>query len=312
MLESKLNILKEILGTCCKSGDSEYLFHCPKCEHHKHKLSVNIEKNVFKCWVCDWSGRNLYRIIRNYGTFSLKNEWKRQFNQVEIENFSEKLFGKEVENIEERITLPKEFISLANKELPVTSLYPLNYLYSRGLTKANIVRWKIGYCSSGEYENRIIVPSFGLAGKINYFVARSYTNDWKKYLNPPKSKNIVFNHLYVDFDEDLILVEGIFDAIVAGSNAVPLLGSTLRENHVIFQEIVKNDTPVYIAFDADAKRKEMQIMNMLLKYDIEIYKIDTSSYKDVGEMKRDVFLNKKHEAHLIDSTNFLLKTIQDM
>ena len=312
MLESKLNILEEILGAYYKSGDSEYLFYCPRCEHHKRKLSINIEKKVFKCWVCDWSGRNLYRIVRNYGTFSLKNEWKKQFNQVEIENFFEKLFGEEVEQPEEHIALPKEFISLANKDLPVTSLYPLNYLYSRGLTKADIIRWKIGYCSDGEYKSRALIPSFGLAGKTNYFVARSYANDWKKYLNPPKSKNIVFNHLYIDFDEDLILVEGIFDAIVAGQNAVPLLGSTLRESHMIFQEIVKNDTPVYIAFDADAGRKEMQIINMLLKYDIEVYKIDISSYKDVGEMKRDVFLKKKHEAQLVDSTNHLLRAIQSL
>ena len=312
MLESKLNILKEILGAYYKSGDSEYLFHCPRCEHHKRKLSINIEKKVFKCWVCDWSGRNLYRVVRNYGTFSHKNEWKKQFNQIEIENFSEKLFGKTPEEVEEHIALPKEFISLVNKELPATSLYPLNYLYSRGLTKTDIAKWKIGYCSNGEYESRVIIPSFSLSGKTNYFVARSYANEWKKYLNPPKSKNIVFNHLYVDFDEDLILVEGIFDAITAGPNAVPLLGSTLRENHTIFQEIVDNDTPVYIALDADARKKEMQIIKMLLRYDIEVYKIDTSLYKDVGAMKKDVFLKNKHEAQLINPTNYLLRTIQDL
>jgi len=313
MLESKLNLLKEILGSYYKSGATEFLFHCPQCDHHKRKLSINIEKNVFKCWVCDWSGKNIYRIVRSYGTLSNRFEWKKHFSQVEIENFSEKLFGKE-DNLgaDNHIELPKEFISLTNKNLPPTSLYPLNYLNSRGLNKADIIKWKLGYCSSGDYDGRIIVPSFGPSGKVNYFVARSFTNDWKKYLNPPVTKNIIFNHLYTDFDEDIVVVEGIFDAFVAGPNAVPLLGSTLRENHALFQEIVKNDTPIYIALDPDAGKKEMQIINMLLKYDIEVYKVDVTSHMDVGEMTREAFLQKKRQAKLVTSSSHLLRAIQSL
>ena len=44
-------------------------------------------------------------------------------------------------------------------------------------------------------------------------------------------------NLYLDWDKDITIVEGVFDAIVAG-NAIPLLGSTLRENSYIFQKIV--------------------------------------------------------------------------
>ena len=75
MLESKLNILEEILGAYYKSGDSEYLFYCPRCEHHKRKLSINIEKKVFKCWVCEYSGINLYRLVRKYGNFAQRKKW---------------------------------------------------------------------------------------------------------------------------------------------------------------------------------------------------------------------------------------------
>ena len=62
---------------------------------------------------------------------------------------------------------------------------------------------------------------------LNYFVTRTYDNDWRKYLNPKASRDIVFNHLYLDFDEPLTIVEGVFDAIKAGENSVPLLGSTI-------------------------------------------------------------------------------------
>ncbi len=303
----KLKILREVLGDSYRSN-SEILFHCPKCEHHKKKLSVNLPKDVFKCWVCDYSGRSLYRLVRRYGTYKNRSDWTALTSQVDIKLFSEKLFNEE-EVVEQDVPLPKEFISLANKNLPATATYALNYLYSRGLTKSDIVRWKIGYCFEGEYESRVIVPSFSLSGDPNYFTARSYSDDWKKYKNPPAKKDIVFNHLYLDFDEDLIITEGIFDAIIAGPNAVPILGSTLRENSKLFQEIAKNDTPVYIALDPDAEKKAMRLISDLLKYGIEIYKVDISPYSDVGEMSKKEFVLRKQNATLMNTTNYLLKAL---
>ena len=86
------------------------------------------------------------------------------------------------------LTLPDEFISLANKDLPYSSIEPLTYLLKeRGLSKKDIIRWRIGYCTSGLYENRIIVPSFNYEAKLNYFVSRSYNKKtWPKYKNPRK------------------------------------------------------------------------------------------------------------------------------
>jgi len=304
----KLKILSEVLGDYYRSS-TEILFYCPKCEHHKKKLSINVEKNVFKCWVCDYSGRSIYRLIRRYGTYQTRAEWSKLTSQVDVKLFSEKLFDIEEKRPDQIVKLPKEFASLANKKLPATSTYPLNYLFSRGVTKSDIIRWKIGYCSGGEYESRIIIPSFGMTGDCNYFTARSYSNDWKKYMNPPAHRDIIFNHLYLDFDEDLIITEGIFDAIVAGPNSAPILGSTLRENSRLFQEIVKNDTPVYIALDPDAEKKAMRLINDLLKYGVEIYKVDISPYSDVGEMSKKEFVLRKQNATLMNTTNYLLKAL---
>jgi hypothetical protein len=131
-------------------------------------------------------------------------------------------------------------------------------------------------------------------------------------MNPPARRDIIFNHLYLDFDEDLIITEGIFDAIVAGPNAVPILGSTLRENSKLFQEIAKNDTPVYIALDPDAEKKAMRLINNLLKYGIETYKVNIAPYSDVGEMKKKEFLTRKQNATIMNSTNYLLRAIADI
>ena len=128
--ERKLKILNRVLGSPYIRG-AEALYHCPSCDHHKKKLSINIDKNVFKCWVCDWSGKNVYRIVRSHGSLNDRYEWKSFQQEVEIENFSDKLFGQSEKTAEQDIDLPDQFVSLANKRLPATSLYPLNYLKSR-------------------------------------------------------------------------------------------------------------------------------------------------------------------------------------
>ena len=152
----------------------------------------------------------------------------------------------------------------------------------------------------------MIVPSFDTSGYINYFIARTYTEQYKRYKNPPASRDIIFNELYLSWDRDLVIVEGVFDAIVAG-NSVPLLGSTLREGSRLFQEIVSHDTPVFLALDADASRKEERIIKLLLKYDIELYKIDTGGFADVGEMTKEEFKTRKENASFITQGDYLLR-----
>jgi DNA primase len=141
---------------------------------------------------------------------------------------------------------------------------------------------------------------------MNFFVARNFRNHWRKYKNPSASRSkIIFNELFLNFDEELVIVEGVFDAIVAGFNAVPLLGSTLSEESKLFHEIVKNDTRVYLALDADAEKKSMRIIGKLLQYGVEVAKINTHGHADVGEMNKEEFQKRKTEAPLINSENFL-------
>ena len=101
----KIKILKDILGDCYAKNE-EHLFHCPECGHHKKKLSVNIAKNVFKCWICDWSGRSLRRIIRQYGSYSQQIEWSKLDSTVDISNFQEQLFSKDVVEKIQHVSLP--------------------------------------------------------------------------------------------------------------------------------------------------------------------------------------------------------------
>ena len=301
----KIEILKEILGDYYHSG-KELLFYCQKCKHHKRKLSVNIEKDCFKCWTCEFSGKSIRRLVLRYGNYIQQKSWNELSGIVEITEY-EKIFfadGK-IEEKHVPIGLPTEFQSLCNKDLSLSSLPAMRYLKERGVSRSDILFWKIGYAVSGVYEGRVIVPSFNLDGKVDYFVGRAYNDSWKRYLNPQAPRDIIFNELYVDWSSDITIVEGVFDAIKA-KNAIPILGSALRENSRLFMELIKHDPAIYIALDPDAEKKAEKLINSLLSYGAEIYKIDIPAGKDVGDMSHQEFLEHKSQARLIRDSDYVL------
>jgi len=304
-MQEKLNILTGILGSSYSSGE-EHLFRCPYCKHHKRKLSVNVEKGVYKCWICDARGKKLSRIVRRFGSFSEHEEWKIVSGEVtDLTDFDD-IFQEESYQAKEQILqLPQSFRSLCNSH---KATGPRRYLKSRGLDEGDILKWKMGYCTEGEYKDRIIIPSFNLNGNLNYFIARTFADDWRRYINPSASRDIVFNELYIDFEEEVMLVEGVFDAL-KGTNAIPLLGSTLRENSRLFKQIVVNDTPVLLALDPDAEYKSTNIKNLLLKYGIEVREVKYDDQHDLGDMEKDEVMRMRSEAPFVRQDDELLSAI---
>jgi DNA primase len=303
----KLKIISEILGSSYRSNN-EHLFLCPYCKHDKKKLSVNVEKNLFKCWICESTGRDIRRLVRRFGNFNQLAEWDNLTNRTNISDFDD-LFAETQSETEPApsLGLPEGFNSLCNKP-SLAALPALNYLKNREISEKDMLYWKMGYTLSGRFSNRVVIPSFDINGDLNYFIARTFSSDFRKYLNPPVSKDIIFNELYLEWDSDLVITEGVFDAIVAGPNAVPLLGSTLRQNSKLFRRIAQSDTSIFLALDPDAAKKEERIIRLFLSYGLEVFKIDVSGYEDISEMGREEFLKRKEDATLIRETDYLLET----
>ena len=299
-MSEKLKLLKKAFGRCW-SNDNEHQFSCPKCNHHKLKLSINIEKDVFKCWICDYSGTKISPLIRRFAP-SYYADWRSMCGEVDLSKYDVIFSDNPVES-QQIIDLPENFQTLTGRKTKHKSR-ALEYVYSRGLTDRDILMWKIGFCDYGEYQNRIIVPSFNDDGDVNFFVARSYTENWMKYKNPRVSKDIIFNDLNIDWDNDVLLVEGVFDAMKC-KNAIPLLGSTLRENSKLFQKICDFKPTVYLALDEDAKEKEFNISNKLREYGISVRSVDITGYSDIGEMPQEVIEQRKQNAEIVSDLDYL-------
>ena len=306
MYSEKLKIIKSSLGSYYESND-EMLFYCPKCNHHKRKLSVNLDKDVFKCWICDYRGNSLLPLIKDR---DLRSQWRSLTSKVDITRFDDIFsFNQQVESdLEIQLSLPDFFSSLTSPDLSSIGQKAEKYLLNRGITKSQIFMHKMGFCYHGPYKNRVIVPSFNEEGRLNYYIARSFSDDYMKYKNPPCSKDIIFNDLMIDWTNPIVLVEGFFDSLKY-ENSIPILGSTLNIKSKLFTKIVSHCKSIYICLDRDARKKELKIIKNFLDFGVEVYKIELYDYNDLGEVPDSLLSEYKKRASNMTRNNYLLQKL---
>lgn len=262
-------IFNSILGPGSVAKVNEYSYHCPFCHHHKKKLQINLEKQYWHCWVCNAKGRTIHSLLSklNVGD-SYKDKIRSIYGTSYVSNQSE-------HNEPVSIKLPTEFSPLSLKPAYFNPTYnnAVSYLKSRGIGHYEILKYNIGYCESGLYKNRIIIPSYDGDGQLNYFVARTiYPDIPLKYKNPPVSKDVIIFENHINWSQPINLVEGVFDAIAIRRNAIPLLGKfipkTLKSK--IFEMGV---THINIILDPDAVSDSVKHSDFFMKNGITVKNI---------------------------------------
>lgn len=304
MYSEKLSIIKKSLGSYYESNE-ELLFFCPKCNHHKRKMSVNIDKNMFKCWICDYRGTKLDPLVRGS---ELKDRWRTLTNQVDITRFDELFKDNHRTEEEALLELPEYHNTLTSSRLSLTGQKALRYLLNRGIDYSQVLMYKMGFCHHGQYAGRVIVPSYNVSGDLNYYIARSFDGAYMKYKNPPCSRNVVFNDLMIDWDQPVVLVEGFFDSLKY-ENSVPILGSTLNTSSVLFNKIIEKCKMIYICLDKDAKTKELKIVKNLLDFGVKVCKIELYDYSDLGEVPSHLLGEYKNRASIVTREDYLLQKL---
>src|SRR4030043_639534 len=195
----------------------QFKINCLKqeCSDTTKNLEISLEKGVFHCWKCGFSGN-----IRDFFKFCLGHVPKiDEYISVEdLKNF-DRIEEESSENPKFK-GLPNEFVPLwePDRKLSTIGQKALQYALSR-MSLEDIVSYKIGYCGLGKYKWRLVVPFFE-KGEVVYFVARQIYDSPKPYDNPNKGEfggigadDVVFN---IDGARKLgcaIVCEGVFDAI---------------------------------------------------------------------------------------------------
>lgn len=271
---------------------------CPVCapgDKSKKKLSIRLDDDANHCWTCEWKSRSLVSLIKKYGTRDELVEYRDKFmtgharDKIDVD-----------EDVQMKVKLPDDFelLTLASDGNPDVKA-ALRYIEGRGLTEKDLWYFKIGVSDEPRWRRRIIVPSFDVNGTLNYYVARAVDMQRKpKYDNPDNDKTtIIFNEINIDWSREITLCEGSFDMFKCGDNAIPLLGSSLNEQSVLFNSIIAHNTPVALALDADMLLTRVpKIAEKLAEYDVTVRVVDVSPFDDPGKMTREQFKEKHAQA----------------
>ena len=276
-----INILNDVLGVGTSMKNDEQAHHCPFCHHHKKKLQINLKTQYWHCWVCDAKGRKIQRLLKR-----LHVDSRRLKKIYEIYGDDYVVYSKDTEEEKVELRLPSEFKSLL--KVPTGKVKPvyrkaLKYAEDRGITKEDITKYNIGYCDSGMYSNRIIIPSYDSDNRLNYFIARSIHSEEKfKYKNPPVSKNVIMFENQINWDEPITLVEGVFDAMAVKRNAIPILGKFIPKtlNDTIYKKGVQS---INILLDGDAQEQALYYTMQFQNQGITTKNIKPSD-KDASDM----------------------------
>lgn len=257
-------ILQGVIGQGRNMSNNEIAFQCPFCHHHKKKLQVNTESQKWQCWVCGAKGRSIYALVKRTGV------------EERILKAVENLVGKPVRSVIEKaydtLSLPSEFIPFMNGNATDPDFKnAFHYLtVQRGITKYDILKYNMGYCDKGLYAGMVIIPSYDENGQLNFFTGRTYYNDSSfKHKNPKVSKDIIGFDLFVNWNEPITIVEGVFDAIAVKRNAIPLFGKKML--NVLKSKIMNSQvSQVNIALDTDAINDALEMCEYLISNGVEV------------------------------------------
>lgn len=220
--------MADLLDLCLDHGidahhlDGEINFDCPLCGDHKPRFYINSKSGLWTCFNCGERGNLSSFLMQVLG-----------YDPFEAHHLAQKLGTvrsrpqEQAEKPDADLELPEGCLPLDNPSDPLQRPF-WQYLVKRGVSIEKVRRYGMGFVLTGLYAYRVIVP-VTQAGSLKGWVARAIISDAVvKVLMPPgmKSSHLLFNLDNVRGDE-IVLVEGVFDALALPEKAAATLGAKL-------------------------------------------------------------------------------------
>ena len=282
MIEDWIN--QNIDDTIKYTGNGkEVHFSCPVCNETRSRMYVNLNSGMVYCHNCGFKG-TIVTLIQHVEGVSWSKAMLR-FSQIKgnlqlPENVSnsveDKLFlGDLRKDLEKRaIPLPDEYQILTGSNNMIAKR-AVRYLHKRKITDAQIEQYEFGFCSSGDYKDRIIIP-IKENDELRFWVARAIGNVTYMKEKSPSNEDYQISKSEVIFNIDVaareyhtaVISEGIFDAMSWGNIGVSLLGKALYDEQIDilldYRELLTDG--LYVAVDYDARSSATEIAEKLSDY----------------------------------------------
>jgi len=249
MKDKVLDKLTDAMGRYKEDARGEYIFEvCPSCGNDRWNMNVNIEKNVFHDWACDYAGtvRKLFIDLKISYDFDITFA----SNKPKVE-----------QDINDEAILPEDTMEIKESE---SRHIIIKYLQSRGMIESDIQKYNIKWCSK---TGRILFAFYNPMGDLIFWNARTiYKGAKPKYIHAAVSKKTRILK-YDGESKEIYLVEGVFDAIAVnklGKSVIILMGSSISEDLKAYLRLKKQQ--VVICLDSDMTDKQAKLEKNLKSY----------------------------------------------
>jgi len=233
---------------------TEIRIPCPLCGDDRSRLYIEAETGVWICFRCQERGDLFDLFHRALGMEPAEAfEARRKLRFRAEPKFR---FGGGVPAPVPGVTLPNEFTPIPDHG-DAQWLDVIEYLDSRHVPTPRAHSYGIGFCVTGYYAGRIIIP-VTYHKQLYTFVARALDPAVEpKVLYPAGSRrsDVVFNLDRLErlqHPRPLIITEGVFDALRLPNQAVAILGSQMSAQQVtLLGRLPVGWRPFIIMMDGD-------------------------------------------------------------
>jgi len=320
------NALTDNLGDPLRIED-ELRYNCPFCDdgRNRHKLYVSTDKRVWNCFNCGRHGyitsllakiydvdyKEANDIASSLGISALTISPNSEISDEEkllvyVKNTTVNENKKDDDNLELK---PAPFIH-GYKSLKDNYMLPeakpfLKYINKRGFTSEDIVKHGIGYVTDGYFRkpdsdiisvnNSLVFLTYGLDGKYIYWNTRSIEpNPYVKSINAPiydgcySKKTAIFNFNSAIKEKNIVITEGVPDAITLGNSGVGTFGKQVTSEQIkLILDNISKDQNIYVMLDMDAKPYIERLGRKLSNYHKNTYMVINPTGKDANSLGRD-------------------------
>jgi len=271
------------------SAGDERTGECPFCGKYGG-FYINCSEDGNGPWVCFKCGEASKSVIRLIAhvegitpqearAFLLKSkvEFRRKETAISLLDRIKAIRGNEdidsIDLFDEKVEggLPSEFVPVWDGKkwrVPV-------YMSKRGYRRSILRDWGVGFCNSGRYARRVIVPLECPNGRS--FTARDVTGEQKpKYLNPEgiDHRRLLFGWNSVSNHSGFELVEGPLDAMKLDQHGLPSMamgGKVLHSEQLNMLFKRPSSVRVTVMLDPEALKEAYNVASQLIVHFDRVY-----------------------------------------
>lgn len=185
------------------------------------------------------------------------------------------------------------------------------YLVKRGFTSEDIATHNIGYVTNSQVDlpsgkklqltNHIVFITHDSNGKYQYWNTRAIGDSFVKSINAPSreheysKKTVIFNLNRAVTTDNIVICEGVPDALTIGVSGVATFGKQVTEQQIkLLTSSITENQRIYIMLDNDAKDQIAELADKLYRHHKETYIVlnpEGGDANDIGNLKAWELIN---------------------